>query len=39
MISLQEAREFAKSYQVIPIVESVFSGTETPLSIFEKLAS
>ena len=39
MISLLEAREFAKSYQVIPIVESVFSGTETPLSIFEKLAS
>lgn len=29
----------AKNFQVIPIVESVFSGTETPLSIFEKLAS
>lgn len=39
MISLQQAREFAKSYQVIPVVESVFSGTETPLSIFEKLAA
>lgn len=39
MISLTEAQVFAKSYQVIPIVESVFSGTETPLSIFEKLAS
>lgn len=39
MISLQEARQLAKQFQVIPIVESVFSGTETPLSIFEKLAS
>ncbi len=39
MISLSEARDFSKRYQVIPIVESVFSGTETPLSIFEKLAA
>jgi anthranilate synthase component 1 len=39
MISLEAAREFGKSYQVIPLVESVFSGTETPLSIFEKLAT
>ena len=39
MISLREAKEFSKNYGVIPIVESVFSGTETPLSIFEKLAS
>lgn len=38
MISFQEAEAFSKTYQVIPIVESVFSGTETPLSIFEKLA-
>jgi anthranilate synthase component 1 len=37
MISLPEARELAKSYQVIPIIETVFSGTETPVSIFEKL--
>jgi anthranilate synthase component 1 len=39
MISKQEFLELAKSFQVIPIVESVFSGTETPLSIFEKLAA
>jgi len=39
MISKQEFLELAKSFQVIPIVETVFSGTETPLSIFEKLAS
>jgi anthranilate synthase component 1 len=39
MISRQEFLELAKSFQVIPVVESVFSGTETPLSIFEKLAA
>lgn len=39
MISLTEAKQFAKNYQVIPIVQSVFSGSETPLSIFEKLAA
>jgi len=39
MISLSEAKELAKSFQVIPIVESVFSGTETPLTIFEKLGA
>ena len=39
MISRQEFLELAKVYQVIPIVETVFSGTETPLSIFEKLAA
>jgi len=39
MISKQEFLELSKSYQVIPIVDSVFSGTETPLTIFEKLAS
>lgn len=38
MISKQAFLELAKSFQVVPIVESVFSGTETPLSIFEKLA-
>ena len=39
MISKDEFLKLSKSYQVIPIVESVFSGTETPLTIFEKLAS
>lgn len=39
MISKDEFLELSKSYQVIPVVESVFSGTETPLTIFEKLAS
>lgn len=39
MISKQEFLELSNSYQVIPIVDSVFSGAETPLTIFEKLAS
>ena len=39
MISLDEFRQLAKEYSVIPIVESVFSGTETPVTIFEKLAA
>ena len=39
MISKEEFLELSESYQVIPIVDSVFSGTETPLTIFEKLAS
>jgi anthranilate synthase component 1 len=39
VISLDDARKLADTYQVIPVVESVFSGTETPLSIFEKLAA
>ncbi|CAB4895471.1 unannotated protein [freshwater metagenome] len=39
MISRAEFLELSKTYQVIPIVDSVFSGTETPLTIFEKLAS
>ena len=39
MISREEFLELAKTYRVIPVIESVFSGTETPLSIFEKLAS
>jgi anthranilate synthase component 1 len=38
VISKVEFVELSKSFQVIPIVESVFSGTETPLTIFEKLA-
>ena len=39
MISLAEAKQLATKYRVIPLVESLFSGTETPLSIFEKLAA
>lgn len=38
MISLDEATKLAKEYRVIPIAKTLFSGSETPLSIFEKLA-
>lgn len=37
--SLQDALALAKEHAVIPVIEELFSGTETPLSIFEKLAS
>jgi|688.fasta_scaffold211129_2 anthranilate synthase component 1 len=39
MISKQEFLDLARDFEVIPIVDTVFSGTETPLSIFEKLAA
>jgi anthranilate synthase component I len=39
MLSLEQVRELASSYRVIPIVSTLFSGTETPLTIFEKLAA
>ena len=39
MLSLEQVRELASSYKVIPIVSTLFSGTETPLTIFEKLAA
>ena len=38
MISLEEATELSTQYRVIPVVKSLFSGSETPVSIFEKLA-
>jgi anthranilate synthase component I len=38
MISLAEAKTLAASYRVIPVVETLFSGSETPLSIYEKIA-
>lgn len=37
--SQTEAIELAKSFNVIPIIRTLFSGSETPLSIYEKLAS
>lgn len=37
--TLQEVRELASKHKVVPIIETLFSTTETPLSIFEKLAA
>ena len=36
--SLAEVIELAKQHRVIPIIQTLFSGTETPVSVFEKLA-
>jgi anthranilate synthase component 1 len=38
-LTLQQVLELAGKHKVIPIIETLFSTTETPLSIFEKLAS
>lgn len=38
-LSLEQARALALQHRVIPIIETLFSGSETPLSIFEKLAA
>ncbi len=38
-LTLQEVRELATKHKVVPIIETLFSTTETPLSIFEKLAA
>lgn len=38
-LTLDQVIEHSKTHRVIPIIETLFSGTETPLSIFEKLAA
>lgn len=38
MISIEEAITLSSKYRVIPIVSTLFSGSETPLSIFQKIA-
>jgi anthranilate synthase component 1 len=37
--TLQQVTALSANHRVIPIVETLFSGSETPLSIFEKLAA
>lgn len=37
-LSLQEAISLAGKHRVVPIIQTLFSGSDTPLSIFEKLA-
>lgn len=39
MITKVEFDALAREYTVISIVETIFSGSESPLSVFEKLAS
>ena len=38
MISLDEAKKLTEKFRVTPLVTIPFSGSETPLSILEKLA-
>lgn len=37
MLTLDQVRKLAKSYNVIPISKRLFAGTETPLGIYQKL--
>ena len=37
-ISLSEFREFAKSHNVVPVAESFLADSETPLTLYAKLA-
>jgi anthranilate synthase component 1 len=39
MLSIDQVRKLATSYKVIPIVSTIFSGSESPLTIFEKLGT
>lgn len=39
MITLEEFKRLASKFNTIPVVAKLFSGTETPISIFEKLSS
>lgn len=39
MMPFEEFALLAKSYSVIPIYETLFSGTETPVTIYEKMAA
>lgn len=37
MLTLEQVKELAKDYNVIPVTKHLFSGTETPLGIYQKL--
>jgi len=37
MLSYEQVKELAKSFNVIPISKKLFAGTETPMGIYQKL--
>lgn len=37
--SLQQVRDLTATQRVIPLIQTLFSGSETPLGVFEKLAA
>ena len=39
MISYQQLLELSSDYNVIPVVKRLFSGSETPIGLYQKLAS
>ncbi len=38
-LTLQQAKSLAAQHKVVPVIQTLFSGSDTPLSIFEKLAA
>lgn len=38
-LTIEQAATYAESYNVIPLVEELFSSSETPLGIFRKISS
>jgi len=38
-LTREQALELARKHRVVPVIETLFSGSETPLSVFEKLAA
>jgi len=38
LFSLSQVKELARDSRIIPLVQTIFSGSETPLSVYEKLA-
>lgn len=39
LFTLSQVKELARESRIIPLVQTIFSGSETPLSVYEKLAS
>ena len=39
LYSLSQVHELAREFRIIPLVQTIFSGSETPLSVYEKLAN
>jgi len=38
-LNLDQASALAAKHRVVPVIQTLFSGSETPLSVFEKLAA
>ena len=39
LYSLSQVQQLARESHIIPLVQTIFSGSETPLSVYEKLAN